>query len=167
MSTKIYNAYRFKGSAELLMKEYVPKFNAEFKDWYRKMWIKQGDKLDDVKNRFEYFFGPEGRFTSEMVVYFHKRRIYVQFFSNVHFTLDERFEDYHFQNQTDPPDDIPYRKYNARGKIWDAILEPSCIPAKVGLSYTFSTWNNVFDTWIDPILEESNSEYDAKKQYFS
>lgn len=34
---------------------------------------------------------------------------------------DERLEDFHYQNQTDPPDDIPYEEYQKRGEIWNEI----------------------------------------------
>jgi len=30
-------------------------------------------------------------------------------------------EDYHYQNQTEPPEDIPQKEFNKRGKKWDKI----------------------------------------------
>ena len=33
-------------------------------------------------------------------------------------------EDYHYQDQSDPPEDIPYRSYKNRIKKWDQIMGP-------------------------------------------
>lgn len=36
-----------------------------------------------------------------------------------------KWEDYHYQDQTDPPENITYRKFKARGAKWDKLLESS------------------------------------------
>lgn len=35
----------------------------------------------------------------------------------------DQLEDFHYQNQTDPPEDIPEEEYEARGKIWNKIYK--------------------------------------------
>lgn len=34
-------------------------------------------------------------------------------------------EDFHYQNQTDPPEDIPYEEYEKREEMWDKLTEPN------------------------------------------
>lgn len=36
--------------------------------------------------------------------------------------LPEWAEDYHYQNQTDRPDDIPTKVWNERGRTWDSLI---------------------------------------------
>lgn len=46
------------------------------------------------------------------------------------------FEDYHYQNQTDPPEDIPFEEYEKRGEIWDALLDSADGNYRDGFLYT-------------------------------
>ena len=48
---------------------------------------------------------------------------------------DERLEDYHYQNQTDKPEDISTRVWNKRRKDWDEVLGRDYIPANHGFSF--------------------------------
>lgn len=34
------------------------------------------------------------------------------------------FEDYHYQNQVDPPKDIPYEDFYQRGEKWEELMQP-------------------------------------------
>lgn len=36
---------------------------------------------------------------------------------------DPRLEDYAYWDNTDPPDDVPYEEFEARGKVWDALSD--------------------------------------------
>ena len=77
MSTKIYDAYKFAGSIDLI-KTQSTSFASMYSDVY------------DVRG--------------SVVVYFHKKKIYVQTFlgkPHPEFT-DQRFEDFHYQDQGDP-----------------------------------------------------------------
>lgn len=40
--------------------------------------------------------------------------------------------DYHYQNQTDPPEDVPARAWRKRAKDWDEVLGDSYIPSENG-----------------------------------
>lgn len=44
-------------------------------------------------------------------------------------------EDYHYQNQTDPPEDIPYQEFKKRGEVWDKLTERSGGTYRDGLQY--------------------------------
>ena len=43
--------------------------------------------------------------------------------ANERLLLDTLADDFHYQNQTDKPDDIPTREWKKRGKIWNAIFD--------------------------------------------
>jgi len=83
-------------------------------------------------------------FAADICVYACANVIYVQFFG---FSLDEHvkvnpdfdfscFEDFHYQDQADPPDDIPEDVYNARRIIWERIFESSYRPSRAGMVYS-------------------------------
>jgi len=36
--------------------------------------------------------------------------------------LENIADEFHYQNQSDPPEDIPYEEFEAREKVWDKIL---------------------------------------------
>lgn len=46
--------------------------------------------------------------------------------------------DYHYQNQTDPPEDILYEEWKKRGYNWDEVLKHSSIPSHAGFSKDLS-----------------------------
>lgn len=52
------------------------------------------------------------------------------------------FEDYHYQNSTDSPDDIPISDWEARGSAWDEAI-PCGVPAHAGLKYEMVTWADI------------------------
>lgn len=67
----------------------------------------------------------------ECSVFYDKRYWYIKFFPNsnwMHKVLTKveteipKLEDYHYQNQSDPPEDIPYHLYQKRDKKWDELL---------------------------------------------
>ncbi len=56
---------------------------------------------------------------------------------------NEFFEDYHYQNQTDKPDDIADKEWEEREKDWDKAIGPDYIPARHGLSYTLLDYDSI------------------------
>lgn len=64
-------------------------------------------------------------------VFYDKKYWYLKFFPNSYMdrkvlkVLEEDMEDFHYQNQSDPPEDIPYKTYKAREKKWDELTESS------------------------------------------
>jgi len=65
-------------------------------------------------------------FQASAVIYPYKKRVYIQFFGlrerYLEKVLDGRFEDYHYQNQADWPEEISEKQWNRRGLVWDKIL---------------------------------------------
>lgn len=67
----------------------------------------------------------------ECSVFYDKRYWYIKFFPNSNWmykVLTEveaefpQLEDYHYQNQSDPPDNVPYHQFEKRDKKWDELL---------------------------------------------
>jgi hypothetical protein len=66
-------------------------------------------------------------------VFYDENYWYLKFFPNERienrmldkFKKELNFEDYHYQNQVDTPDDIPEEEYMARGKKWDELTKES------------------------------------------
>lgn len=89
-------------------------------------------------------------FRSSMVLYHHRKNIYIQFFG-IDFDSGRDYiaglekngilSDFHYQNQTDTPENIIEEEYKKRRVVWDEIFEAadSDTPGEVGLSYDF--WN--------------------------
>jgi len=65
-------------------------------------------------------------------VFYDRNFWYLKFYpnTNMHYKIlnqivsDCDLEDYHYQNQCDPPDNIPYKTYENRAKKWDKLLAP-------------------------------------------
>lgn len=179
MSTKIYNAYKYKGDASTLMKYLLA---------YRKKWNKyQIERMSDiVEGAFQHDLKNEELFfenqlhpnklmelmqrdsekkmkswrdifdvSADVVVYYHKKNIYIQTFFNVSNGpkfINKDMVDYHYQNQSDPwyayaIDDGKMKKseeakwardYKQRKKVWDEIYPDGISTAEqAGMSYSF------------------------------
>lgn len=61
--------------------------------------------------------------------------------------------DYHYQNQTDQPDDISDAEWNIREKDWDKAIGPDYIPSQHGFTVDLFNTDNVM-----PIFEPSKAE---------
>lgn len=70
---------------------------------------------------------------------------YLKFYANQRWQWDllkkwedefDWFEDFHYQNQTDPPEDIPYDEYKKRDDKWDELCKGE-YNYKNGLHYHF------------------------------
>jgi hypothetical protein len=169
MSTKIYNAFKFNGKAFDLMKHirsYRIKWQSfqinricegdtdnnigDYFDNYKLLYEKIESQSLKKYPSWEDFYDVRG----SVVVYFHKRKIYVQTFlqslskSQPPSFLDDRFSDFHYQNQGDPwyedldlkPDEkkIAARNWRMREKVWNEIfLNTFDSPNKAGLVYNF------------------------------
>lgn len=72
--------------------------------------------------------------------------------------------DFHYQNQTDAPDDISYEEYEKRYETWKRVM-PSMIPAKDGIVIPFIdthqlaslTYNNAKDIQWEKILPKERA----------
>lgn len=52
------------------------------------------------------------------------------------------FQDFHYQNSTDGPEEIPAAEWRARRDAWNLAL-PSGIPSHAGLKYELVNWDDV------------------------
>lgn len=65
-------------------------------------------------------------------IFYDRKYWYVKFYPNskIQYNIvdtivkDFGLEDYHYQNQTDPPEDISYPAFERRAKKWDQLLAP-------------------------------------------
>ena len=55
----------------------------------------------------------------------------------------ENIADYHYQNQTDKPDDVSDAEWRRRTKDWDKAIGPDYIPLNHGMEFTLLDYNNV------------------------
>lgn len=136
MSTKIYNAYKFKGGIEDLIPNFREIGKQLLEDGSLKLPKETGDfSAEKYKMRREMAKERE----LEVVVYFHDKNIYIQLFGGygtvdrVVEILGDKIEDFHYQDQTDS--DVCEEEYEKRKKVWDEIFNESWSPAKSGLSY--------------------------------
>lgn len=53
----------------------------------------------------------------------------------------KELEDFHYQNQSDPPEDVPYKQFKAREKKWESLLNEN---------FDFSNWlrYTIFDHYV-------------------
>ena len=71
-------------------------------------------------------------------------------------------KDYHYQNQTDPPEDIPEAEFAARGRMWNILLDKYPCPSMAGFTIDVTNPNgpNVYsnDTfeYIQTLSQQEN-----------
>jgi len=58
---------------------------------------------------------------------------------------DRRFSDFHYQDQSDPPEDIPEDAFSERGRIWDAIMGDERCFNRIALQFDFMSAEQVAD----------------------
>jgi len=170
MSTKIYDAYKYKGNMTQLMdwfykirKEYKTNVLKQLELYYEKNkgeYKKKHDYLSEVRISMSKSYPDNEIFSPSLcaIVYFDKDDILVQFFGlyNYHafkynikkiIKRKRTLVDYHFQNQC--MDDVD-NEYLSREKIWDRIYRNSAIPSQDGLTYQFFTDYDLMDLmWTD------------------
>jgi hypothetical protein len=109
-------------------------------------------------------------FDCSMVVFYYHKKVYVRFF-NFNYKWDDTFKelrksrkikDWHYQNQTDKPDNISDESWSEQRSVWEGICKEheADTPAQCGFSVNFNTrifhiimrWNNLIyrgslDAW--------------------
>lgn len=158
MSTKIFNAYKFDGTIQdlmlflretrekykvFLLNHLKSKFNAEstLEDF------KTLEKVikESMKSPYRDVFS----FECSCVVYF-EDGIHVQFFNmdrKGFQYLDDRFTDYHYQNQTDPWYD--YENYDRKKAGKPEFTKTEYAAHKKDWKERKKFWNKIFDKGID------------------
>jgi hypothetical protein len=110
--------------------------------YYLKMW------LEENKNKNKHLYIDVD---FEVSVFYDNDYWYLKFFPNMGAEYDtikhfeDRMEDYHYQNSTDPPEDIPYGEYESRDDKWDELLEYTGGNFSKGLLYNIFTAEDFVD----------------------
>lgn len=180
MSTKIYNAYKFNGSIEDLMsvlKDYRKKWMEIHLDYYYdRTKLLDKDQFAEFSKNFEDSIKKEHKtwlddaIDGSCVVIPHKSLLYVIFYATASVDIegkkavdpdkDERFQDYHYQNQSDAwyeyDDEGGGEKLNKeerkaaekdweeREVVWEEIFNESWTPSEVGFVYEFAGTKDVW-----------------------
>jgi hypothetical protein len=76
---------------------------------------------------------------------------------------DSILEDYHYQNQCDPPENVDYSEYESRSDKWDQLLKSSGGNYREGFQYT------LFDAYEFRLLLTKNyyKGYKTKEELYS
>lgn len=141
MSTKIYHAYEWHGDLlalhRLLLRLRSKRLTVHSQgyesaeDAYLEL-IRSGANQDAIRE-----------VTDSAVIYTHpddSDRLFVQFFmGHVQPPKHRLLKDFHYQNQTDPPEDVPKREWEARQRTWDRIFKHTDIPGEAGFAFELST----------------------------
>jgi hypothetical protein len=86
-------------------------------------------------------------FDCSMVVFYYREKVYVQFFG-FNYWWDDTFKklrrtgkikDWHYQNQTDKPDNVSYEMWEERENVWEGIFkeQESDTPSQCGFTVKF------------------------------
>jgi hypothetical protein len=109
-------------------------------------------------------------FDCSMVVFYYQKKVYVQFFNFNYWWQDtfneliktKKIKDWHYQNQTDMPDNISEEAWAERYNVWEGVFkeQESNTPAQCGFTVEFINriehiimrWHNLLyrgnlDTW--------------------
>ena len=157
MSTKIYNAYKYKpNDFDSLMR-----FLRELRKQHISLKAEQISRYDWPQNDYgkklydsirEATYGLETSpfsVSASAVVYFVDSQIYVQFFGLDRIQLreiseSELFIDWHYQNQTDEPENISAEEWEERERFWGRVFAEIDIPSHVGLVFEFGDCYQIF-----------------------
>lgn len=155
MSTKIYNAFKFKKELNDLIPFLTTVRNDIEKhtlDYYSSIIGPDQYSIFDLTKKFKnakMLSSFDYNLDSCVIVYLHQTGVYLQFFFPGHFgnyndqgfykKWEHYIEDFHYQNQTDPPTDISRETWEEREKTWDEILAHSDIPSRNGLIWEINS----------------------------
>lgn len=173
MSTKIYDAYKYSGNIELLLSELVEmrsfyrkkriykilgamttildvKPLVDYTYTYEKDDLVYDLPITNIMDVIKKFIDRKSwhplNIEASAVVYLNRGNIYVQFFGlerDEFLPLNDKFSDFHYQNQSDKDENITEEEWQERKQVWDEIFSSSCVPSVVGLIYDFG--NDLFD----------------------
>jgi hypothetical protein len=173
MSTKIYNAFKFDEKMDIYdVLAFLSTFKKKVQNYYKKLAKEEyvvkafkepyesGNKTPFGK-RFDRY-GWDRDVNENCAIYVHKTGIYIQFFINGDFTSiykSKKLTDFHYQDQSDIPEDITEKEYNKRRKIWDGIFKNyDSTPDDAGLLYNFHTFRNLETTVLTNIWKEADKK---------
>lgn len=133
----------------------------EFEDFYFGKSVERAANnpyrfLVSLDLRVSVFF--RGPFT--YLKFFPNNKVERDIVDNVVCTLNA--EDYHYQNQTDPPEDVPYSQYQYRDKVWDELTKSTGGNYRGGFQFIII---DHFDLTQDLSRACWNREKDSKELY--
>lgn len=137
-------------SKEAFIKD-LKEFSFELPKKIREDFVKKIDGLPDYMALDEFFktyaysrVNSPFNIDASVMIYPLGKKLYVQFFLDRDAKIPKTFADYHYQNQSDQPEDVTNKEWKQREKTWDRILGRSnmlfCrdIPANAGFVFEFS-----------------------------
>jgi hypothetical protein len=89
------------------------------------------------------------------------REFLVQFFRVNHdIEIKEPFIDYHYQNQTDQPEEISDEEWETRKEVWDKVFKDDWTPAGAGVVFEICGASQDFDmfNYLLKNLEEDKND---------
>lgn len=160
MSTKIYDAYRFNGKPSELL-EILRAFRKAWKEFHVRRIVNYApstmaykelrDAIREESTKPHPSWDDAYDVRGSVVIYFHESEVYFQTFLQSHGNAPKLesplFEDFHYQNQSDPwyayeegmsEQDTKKAEanYELRKNVWDAIFTTDCSsPIEAGVSY--------------------------------
>lgn len=150
MSTKIYDAYEWKGSVTEAftflndMRSRVEKQAVRTLLTYQyHNQMPQFRLIEKIQETIKSGHSGPLNITSSAVIYLYKDRTFIQFFG-LDRTWDRRLSkvkklrDFHWQNQTDQPSNVTDSQWDERSKVWEGIMNKNrWCPSDAGLSFNF------------------------------
>ena len=68
-------------------------------------------------------------------------------------------DEYHYQNQTDQPDDISDEEWQERSEVWNDIFDKYCSPNDAGFIYEIVTSSDLHFDIIETVLEQYKKQF--------
>lgn len=113
-------------------------------EYYLKTWLRNNtDKHGRLDIDLDF----------EVSIFYDEDYWYLKFFPNIsvefktitYFEKMDGVEDFHYQNSTDPPSDIPYEDYELRDEKWDKLLEFGGGNYSKGFQYNIFTSDDFYN----------------------
>ena len=74
-------------------------------------------------------------------------------------------DEYHYQNQTDKPDEISDEEWSEREEVWEAIFDKYWSPAEAGALYTIVGADDLHVSTVNKMLEKFDENFYDEKGY--
>ena len=142
------------------VKEFEDAFGVDIDD--RKFQWDAADKIKaSLKKQFREYDDPN--FTCRVVVIPWNGHLYgCAYPENIKANeelIAEIADEYHYQDQTDKPDEISDEEWDERSEVWNAIFDKYWTPAEAGLTYELVAPENFKPNYIKEIFENFRKEF--------
>lgn len=172
MSTKIYNAYEYFGKFSDLIdflywmkRDAVARYTLELSREYEGKDIDIIEFEKELEHRFRSGFLPDGSL-SVVVIPWESRLFIIVFGCQCRWLCEifdsrEEFKDFHYQNQTDPPD---VDNWEERESVWEGISEKRPYRfTDMGPSYELVGTGDIHTLWNCFRALGRQKEYDKRE----